>query len=176
MTTSGRRRGRAPDEARLVERFMRLAPQQKALALALEPFSDDNGQFDRERWDHAFTSQEPERIVAVKAVTGLYEGLVNHLVEMLHAAARLCELDVASREERPNGPELFAAVGDDGGLTPNQVEVLKRLYAMRNELQHASPGVEAGEVYDDVVLLTKTLARFARSYVEWLRQHDVSLL
>lgn len=176
MTTPRRRRGRAPDEARLVERFMRLAPQRKALTLALVPFSDDNGQFDRERWEQAFNSQDPERIVAVKAVTGLYEGLVNHLVEMLHAAARLCGLDVAAREERPNGPQLFAAVGDDGGLTANQVEVLTRLYAMRNELQHASPGVEAGEVYDDVVLLAKTLARFAKSYVEWLKQHDVSLV
>ena len=33
----------------------------------------------------------------------------------------------------------------DGGLTANQVDVLKRLYGMRNELQHASPGVQAGE-------------------------------
>jgi hypothetical protein len=174
MTSPGRGPRRTPEEARLIERFKRLAPQQKALLLALAPFSDDNGQFDRDQWEKAFNSREPEQIVAVTAVTGLYEGLVNHLVEMLHAAARLRGLDVATGEERPNGPGLFTAVGDDGGLTANQVDVLKRLYAMRNELQHASPGVEADEVYDDVVLLTKTLARFAKSYVEWLKQHGVS--
>ena len=172
---SPRRRARTTDEARLVERLKRLAPQQKALQLALQPFSDDDGHFDRERWEQAFISERPERIVSVKAVTALYEGLVNHLVEMLHAAARLRGLDIAKRDERPTGAELFVAVGDDGGLTSNQVAVLKRLYAMRNELQHASPGLEAGQVYDDVVLLTKTLARFAKSYMEWLKQHGVSL-
>jgi hypothetical protein len=63
------------------------------------------------------------------------------------------------REDRPSGPDLFEAAGDDGGLTANQVDVLKRLYGMRNELQHASPGVQASEVYDDILLLTKTLGR-----------------
>lgn len=169
-----RRRGRTPDEARLVERFKRLAPQQKALKLAMQPFCDEDGRFDARTWEQAFGSQKPERIVEVKAVTGLYEGLVNHLVEMLYMAARLRGLDVAQRELRPTGPELFIAVRDDGGLTANQVDVLKRLYAMRNELQHASPGVEASEVYNDVLLLTKTLARFAKSYVEWLTQNGMA--
>lgn len=175
-SSSRRRRGRTPDEARLVERFKRLAPQRAALELSFEPFSDDSGRFNRERWVDGFESHEPYDIRNVKAVTGLYEGLVNHLVEMLYVAARLRGLPVAMREDRPNGPELFEAVGVDGGLTSNQVEVLKRLYGMRNELQHASPGVEAGQVYDDVVLLTKTLGRFAKSYVEWLKQHDVTII
>lgn len=173
---SRRRRGRTPDEARLVERFKRLAPQRDALLLAFEPFSDENGGFDRERWVEAFDSHEPHDIRDVKAVTGLYEGLVNHLVEMLYLAARLRGLDVAMREDRPSGPELFEAVADDGGLTSNQAEVLKRLYGMRNQLQHASPGVEASQVYDDVVLLTKTLGRLAKTYVEWLKRHDVSIV
>jgi hypothetical protein len=171
-----RRRARRTDEARLVERFKRLAPQQKALRLALRPFSDANGHFDRQLWEQAFTSQEPERIVEVKAVTALFEGLVNHLVEMLRVAASLRGLDVVAGDERPTGPELFIAVGDDGGLTPNNVTVLKRLYAMRNKLQHASPGVDAGDVYDDVVLLDKTLAGFVKSCLAWLRQHGISLL
>ena len=114
MTSARGRRARAPDEARLVERFMRLAPQQRALNLGLEQFADNNAGFDRDLWEQAFTSTEPEHIVAVKAVTGLYGGLVNHLVEMLHAAARLCGLDVAAGEERPSGPQLFAAVRADG--------------------------------------------------------------
>jgi len=171
-----RSRARIPDEARLVERFKRLAPQQKALKLAIGPFADQNGNFDQKLWEAAFTSSEPERIIDVTAVTGLYGGLVNHLVEMLQAAARLRGLDVAKREVRPTGPELFAAVHDDGGLTANQVDVLKRLYATRNELEHASPGVEARQVYDDVQLLLKTLARFAKSYVEWLQRNGISLV
>ena len=166
-----RSRARIPDEARLVERFRRLAPQQKALKLATGRFADQNGSFALPLWEAAFESAEPEHIVDVTAVTGLYGGLVNHLVEMLHAAARLRGLDVAKREVRATGPELFAAVRDDGGLTENQVDVLRRLYAMRNELEHASPGVEAKQVYDDVQLLLKTLARFAKSYVEGLQRN-----
>lgn len=140
------------------------------------PFSADDGQFDRVRWIEAFESGAPADIVAVKAVTGLYEGLVNHLVEMLHVAAKLRGLDVARRERRPTGPELFAAVAADGGLTDKQVEVLGRLYGVRNELQHASPGIEGGEVHDAVVLLTKTLGRFVRSYLGWLQRHGIEVL
>jgi hypothetical protein len=160
----------------MIERFKRLAPQQAALKLALAPFCDDNGRFDRARWAEAFESQQPDNIRDVKAATGLYEGLVNHLVEMLHVAARLRGLDVVMRENRPSGPELFEATRDDGGLTANQVDVLKRLYGMRNELQHASPGVQASEVYADILLLTKTLGRFAKSYIEWLQRHGVSII
>ena len=47
---------------------------------------------------------------------------------------------------------------------------------MRNELQHASPGVAADEVYDQFVLLPKTLGRFAKSYMDWLHRHGVPLL
>lgn len=106
---------RKTDEARLRERFTRLAPQQKALRLALNPFCDEDGQADRVRWASAFASDDPERIVAVKAVTGLYEGLVNHLAEMLHVAARLRSLDVAGRNRRPSGPALFDASAPTAG-------------------------------------------------------------
>lgn len=172
----GRKRRRSADEARLIERFRRLPPQRAALKLALACFVDENGHFDRAAWSHAFDSQRPDDIRNVKAATGLYEGLVNHLVEMLYVAARMRGLDVAVRVDRPSGPELFDVVGKDDGLTANQVAVLKRLYGMRNELQHASPGVQASEVYDHMVLLERTLGRFANSYVKWLQQHDVSLL
>lgn len=167
---------RKTDEARLVERFKRLAPQQQALLLALGPFRDDDGHADRARWVAAFGSDDPHRIVEVKAVTSLFEGLVNHLVERLHVSARLRGLEVARREVRPTGPALFAAVGADGGLTRSQVDVLLRLYATRNELQHASPGIEAEQVFDDVQLLQKTLKRFVQSCIAWLRRHGVALV
>jgi hypothetical protein len=174
--TSRPRRRRTPDEARSLERFKRLAPQRAALRLTFASFCDDDGSFDRGAWADAFESQRPEDIRDVKATTALYEGLVNHLVEMLYVAGRMRGLDIALRPDRCSGPELFDAVRADGGLTANQVGALKRLYAMRNELQHASPGVQAGEVYDHIVLLDKTLSRFARSYVEWLRGHDIWLI
>ena len=173
--TSHRRR-RTPDEARLIERFKRLAPQRDALKLALRPFTDDSGSFDRAAWVRAFESPDPADIVAVTAVTGLYEGLVNHLVEMLHVAARLRGLDAVRAEHKPSGPTLFAAVREDGGLTASKEQVLTRLYATRNELQHASPSVEAGQVFDDVILLGKTLASFATSYVTWLERQGIALL
>jgi hypothetical protein len=173
---ASRRPRRTPDEARLIERFRRLAPQRDALKLALRPFTDDGGSFDRAAWARAFESPDPTDIVAVTAVTGLYEGLVNHLVEMLHVAARLRGLDAARAADKPSGPALFAAVREDGGLTASKEQVLTRLYATRNELQHASLNVEAGQVFDDVVLLGKTLAGFAATYVVWLERHGIALL
>jgi uncharacterized protein YutE (UPF0331/DUF86 family) len=174
--TPRRRSRRTPDEARLIERVKRLGPQRSALTLALAPFRSEDGQFDQVRWAKAFDSQEPTDIRDVKAVTGLYEGLVNHLVEMLYVAARLRGLDVVMREDRPSASALFDSVREDGGLTANQADVLKRLYGMRNELQHASPGVQAHEVREDIVLLVKTLGRFAKSYLEWLERHDISIV
>ena len=174
----GRPRRRSPDEARVIERFKRLAPQLQALTLALQKFSDESGQVDRSAWAEAFsqTTADPQTIVNVKAVTGLYEGLVNHLVEMMQSAARARGLAVVKGEVRPNGPELFAAVHDDGGITSSQVDVLRRLYQMRNQLQHASPGVDAAQVLDDIELLQKTLARFVKSYVLWLERHGITLM
>jgi len=174
----GRPRRRSPDEARVIERFKRLGPQRQALTLALQKFTDSSGQVDRDAWADAFsqTTADPQTIVDVKAVTGLYEGLVNHLVEMLRAAARARGLAVVQGDQRPNGPELFAAVSADGGLTPNQVDVLRRLYQMRNELQHSSPGVDGAEVLADIELLQKTLARFVKSYIEWLKRQGIALI
>ncbi len=165
----------SPDEARILERFKRLAPQRDALAVALRPFLDADEQFDRVAWAKAFASDDPQTIVAVTAVTGIYEGLVNHLMEMLHVASRLAGLHFDG-EGKPAGPTLIEAVRSDGGLSANQATVLLRLYRTRNELQHASLNVEAAQVHDDVVLLQKTLGRFASSYVKWLERHDVHLL
>jgi hypothetical protein len=167
---------RTPDEARIIERLTRLAPQRAALRLALRPFADSNGQFDPDEWRRAFESPAPQDILAVKAVTGMYESLVNHLVEMLLVAARLRGLEIARREAKPSGPALFAAVAADGGLSANKVAVLTRLYALRNELQHASPSLEAKQVQVDVMLLGRTLGSFAQAYVAWLETHGIRLI
>ena len=169
-------RRRSPDEARILARLKRLAPQQRALVLALQPFSDDAGRFDLKRWQTAFISDDAEDIYHVFGVTGAYQALVNHLVEMLHVGARLAGLDVARGDEKVSAPLLIDAVKEDKGLTANQAEVLKRLYRTRNDLQHASLDAQADEVYDDIVLLQKTLARFAKSYMRWMEGHGAQLL
>jgi uncharacterized protein YutE (UPF0331/DUF86 family) len=167
---------RSPDEARVLARLKRLAPQRRALALALQPFSDESGQFELRRWETAFASDDAQDIYRVFGATGAYQTLVNHLVEMLHGGARLVGLDVARDDHRASAPRLIDAVKEDGGLTANQAEVLKGLYRTRNDLQHASLDVQADEVYDEIVLLQKTLARFATSYVRWLDGHDIQPL
>jgi hypothetical protein len=176
VTPPTRRPRLRPEEARILERFKRLAPQRDALVVALEPFRDGEGSFDRAAWARAFASDDAKAIVAVTAVTGLFEGLVNHLIEMLHVASRLAGLQLTGGADKPAGPALIEAVRDDGGLSANQATVLVRLYRTRNELQHASLDVQADQIHDDVVLLQKTLGRFAKSYVEWLERHDVRLL
>jgi hypothetical protein len=162
----------------VIQRLKRLGPQRRALELAIsKSFEDNNGEFDRTEWRRAWASDEPEDILTVKGVTSLFEGLVNHLVEMLHVAARLRGLPVAMMDDdKPSGPQLFAAVRSDGGVTENQVEVLTRIYSTRNELQHSSPGVEADDIYDDVILIQKTLNRFAQTYVVWLEKHGILIL
>ncbi|MHB8491837.1 MAG: hypothetical protein ACYDA6_06455 [Solirubrobacteraceae bacterium] len=166
----------SPEEARIVARFKRLGPQQRALALALRPFTGDQGNFDRVAWAQGFGSDDPEVIYRVIGVTGSFQSIVNHMIEMLHIGARLAGLAVTAGPEKPSAPSLIAAVKEDRGLTANQAEVLTRLYRTRNDLQHASLDVQADQVYEDVALLRKTLARFAKSYVVWMERHHVHLL
>ncbi len=136
----------------------------------------DKGRFDAKSWAIAFVSDDAEDIYHVFGVTGAYQALVNHLVEMLQTGARLAGLDVVRGDQKPSAPRLIDAVKADKGLTANQAEVLKRLYRTRNDLQHASLDAQADEVYNDIVLLQKTLARFARSYMRWLDGHGAQLL
>lgn len=173
----GRRRGGNDEvsEARIRDRFRRLGPQSKAVGLALKPFEDDDGTFDREKWEAAFESPEPEDILAVTAVTGLYEGIVNHLIEMLQIGGALVRLDVSTGDERPKAPALIRAVRDDGGLSHDQADSL-RLYRMRNKLQHTSLDVQADQIHDDIELLRRALGVFAKRYVKWLAEHGIELL
>lgn len=172
----GDRRRAAGDEARIRARFKRLGPQRRALIVALRPFSDDQGRFDRRMWTEAFTSGEPETIYRVVGATGTFERLVNHLNGMLVAGARLAQLPVTRGPHAPSAPSVIDAVKDDGGLTANQAEVLIRLNRTRDRLQHASLDVDAEELHADIELLLKTLHRLVASYVAWLERHDIQLL
>jgi hypothetical protein len=167
---------RGDDVARIRARFKRLGPQQRALILAIRPFSDAQGRFDRGRWAEAFVSDEPQTIHEVIGVTGTFERLVNHLNGMLATGARLAQLPVLGGQDTPSTPAVINAIRDDGGLTASQADVLVRLNRTRNHLQHASLDVQADELHADIELLLKTLKRLVKSYVEWLERHDVQLL
>jgi hypothetical protein len=156
--------------ARIRQRLTRMAPQRRALQLALAPYSDEEGRFDLARWTRAFESPEPETINEVVEVTGGYQILVNHLVEATRTGAMLA--GVAGRQ---SGPELIAAIRDDGGLSPNQAEILIELYRTRNRLQHASPDIQADEVHDQVSVLLRSLPGFVRSFAAWMARYDVEL-
>lgn len=170
-------RGRhTADEARIIDRFKRLGPQKQALGVTLRPFSDDEGRFDLAGWERAFSSDDPETIAKVVAVTGAYQLLVNHLVEMLQAAGRIAGLSVCQTETKPSARALLNAVKADGGLTANQVNNLMRLYRTRNELQHSSLDVQADQVHADIELISKTVGDFVKSYLSWLERYDVQIL
>ncbi|MEJ7797860.1 MAG: hypothetical protein WKF42_05110 [Solirubrobacteraceae bacterium] len=163
------------DVARIRRRLARMSPQTKALRLALARYRDDGGEFDLGRWEAAFTATDPQVINEVLGVTGGYEGLVNHLMEMLHAGASLAGLPVA-RQRRPQAPMLIAAARTDGCFSEHQADVLTKLNRTRNRLQHNSPGVPADEVHQRLELLLKTLPGLLRSYVTWIEGHGLQLL
>jgi hypothetical protein len=68
-SSRGAARRDTPDEHRIIDRFKRLGPQKRALAVTLRPFVDDDGRFDRRAWETAFSSDEPDVIAQVMAVT-----------------------------------------------------------------------------------------------------------
>ena len=171
--------GRPPDDAdvaRIRQRLSRMSPQTKALRLALARYADDHGTFDLSLWEEAFTSDDPRAINHVLEVTGGYEGLVNHLMEMLHTGAALVGTPAAQRGRRTPAPDLIAAVTADGCFRANQADALMRLNRTRNRLQHNSPGVAADEVHQRLELLLKVMPRLLSSYVAWMQRRGVQLL
>jgi hypothetical protein len=167
---------RERDESRIRQRLTRLSAQRKALQLAVARYADEEGRFELARWTEAFDSPKPEIINQVVEVTGGYQMLVNHLVEMLRTGSKLAGLDVLRGEHAPSGPDLIAAVRDDGCFTQKQAEVLTELYRTRNRLQHASPDIQADEVHEQVTVLLRSVPRLLTGFVTWMSRHDVELL
>lgn len=108
------------DRSRIQRRIVRIPAQRRALTLALRLFSGDGGELDVAAWAIAFESDDPRTINSVLEVTAGFEGLVNHLVEILHSAARLVGLPVTRVSHRPNFPELLAAATASGCFSSNQ--------------------------------------------------------
>ena len=70
---------------------------------------------------------------------------------------------------------IIEAIRADGGFTPQQAETFVELYRTRNQLQHASPDIQADTVHRQVGLLLGHLPRFVKSYIAWLSRHEVEL-
>lgn len=164
------------ERSRIQRRIVRIPPQRRALTLALRQFAGDEGELDAAIWAAAFESGDPRAINSVLEVTAGVERLVNHLAEILHSGAHLAGLPVVRRAHRPTFPELLSAVTADGCFSASQSHTLADLNQLRNRLQHASPDVEADEVFELAQLLLKTLPRLVTSMVRWLEGHDVTVI
>jgi hypothetical protein len=154
---------------RLAHRLRNMRAQRRALELAIARFGDD---FDPNAWEATFTSGNPDDVNRALQVTGGYEHLVNNLVELLKAGARSSGI-VSGR--RPRAEDCLDAIGEDGGLSKDQVDLLGRLYLVRGRLGHASLDVTAGEVREHVLLLLGSLPALIRNTVAWLKGHGMDL-
>ncbi|MEO7556744.1 MAG: hypothetical protein ABIV94_09110 [Acidimicrobiales bacterium] len=153
-----------------------MAPQTKALQLALARYRDDAGRFDAQLWADAFASSEPRTINEVVEVVGGYVGLVNHILEMLRSGTKLAGLEGVHERPGVSIPEIIEAAREDGCFSEKQAETLKKLNRTRNRLQHNSPGVPADEVQERLELLMRTMPRLLSSYVDWMAERGFPLV
>jgi hypothetical protein len=155
---------------RLNAKLERLSSQRKALRKAMRQFGAD---FDATVWATAFDSPDSDDINRVYTVTGGYLALVNNTAEALRAGARLAGV-------KPTGdtrgiPGIIDAIRLEGGFTPQQAETFVELYRTRNQLQHASPDIQADAVHRQARLLLGHLPGLVKSYIAWLGKHDIEL-
>jgi hypothetical protein len=86
---------RQAEEARLIRRIESLEVHRRGLDRAIEPFGHDG--LDPEKWRTAFTSVEPDNVVARSGVTGCYSALINGYVELIKTGAYLTGLTPTRR-------------------------------------------------------------------------------
>ncbi|MGC2374957.1 MAG: hypothetical protein WA484_13885 [Solirubrobacteraceae bacterium] len=155
---------------RLSAKLERLSAQSRALRKAMLQFGDD---FDAKAWTDAFNSPDSDDINRVYTVTGGYLALVNNTAEAMRAGAKLTGTKLTAGTH--GAPGIINAIRADGGFTRQQAETFTELYRTRNHLQHASPDIQADEVHRQVRLLLGHLPRLVKSYLAWLKSHDVEL-
>jgi hypothetical protein len=155
---------------RLSAKLERLSAQSRALRKAMRQFGEN---FDAKAWTKAFNSPDPDDINRVYTVTGGYLALVNNAAEAVKAGAKLA--GTKSTAGTSGTPGIIDAIRADGGFTRQQAETFTELYRTRNHLQHASPDIQADEVHRQVRLLLGHLPRLVKSYLAWLKQHDIEL-
>jgi hypothetical protein len=155
---------------RLSAKLERLSAQSKALRKAMLQFGEN---FDATVWTVAFRSPESDDINRVYTVTGGFLALVNNTAEAVRAGAKLT--GTKPTVNMHGIPGIIDAIRADGGFTAHQAETFMELYRTRNQLQHASPDIQADTVHRQVRLLLGHLPRFIKSYIAWLNKHDVEL-
>ena len=155
---------------RLSVRLERLSAQSKALRKAMLQFGEN---FDETVWATAFSSPASDDINRVYTVTGGYLALVNNMAEAVRAGAKLTATKPTVSTQ--GIPGIVDAIRADGGFTSQQAETFVALYRTRNQLQHASPDIQADAVHRQVRLLLGHLPRFIKSYILWLNKHNVEL-
>jgi hypothetical protein len=163
----------SPDTAelnRLSAKLERLSAQSKALRKAMRQFGE---KFDATAWTAAFNSPDSDDINRVYTVTGGYLALVNNTAEAVRAGAKLTGIKPALGTH--GVPGIIEAIRADGGLTRQQADTFAELYRTRNQLQHASPDIQADVVHRQVRLLLGHLPRFVKSYIAWLAKRGVKL-
>jgi hypothetical protein len=158
------------DLDRLGAKLERLSSQRRALRKAIEQFGEN---FDMKTWMQAFDSPDPDDINRVFTVTGGYLALVNNTAEAVKIGAKLAGLK--STQNTPGLPGVIDAIRADGGFTDQQAQTFAELYRTRNRLQHSSPDIDADEVHSQVRLLLNHLPRLIKSYLAWLRQHEIQI-
>ena len=104
---------------------------------------------------------DSDDINRVYTVTGGYLALVNNMAEAIRAGAKLTETKPTANVQ--GIPGIVDAIRADGGFTPQQAETFVALYRTRNQLQHASPDIQADAVHRQARLLLGHLPRSSRA-------------
>ncbi len=158
------------EQARLAAFFVSIAKHRRALELAIaEGFGGD---LDPAEWRASFDSTDPHDALRTMAVTACHSAILNSYVEVLRASAGARLLGL-SPHRRPHAAQVFEVVQADGGLTANQAALLSEIYVLEGRLEHASPDVDAGEVYEAVERLREALPSLVESARNWLRGHGI---
>jgi hypothetical protein len=160
------------EHVRLARFFETISKHRKALDLAI--VENFGGELDAAEWRRAFESADPHDANRTMVVTGDHSATLNAYVEILKASAgsRLIGL---LPHRRPHADQVFAAILEDGGLTKDQAGLLNDVYAVEGRVEHASPDVDADEVFDAIERFRKALPGLIESALAWLGNHGISL-
>jgi uncharacterized protein YutE (UPF0331/DUF86 family) len=168
--SDARAAARAAQVDRIASKLDRLPVQRRSLIAAMRAFGDD---FDRGDWSVAFESVEVADVHRVLLVTGSYLAIVNNTIEAVKVGVDLVQVKPADGQRGASA--IIDAIRRDGGVSPEQAESFKKIYGIRNALQHASSEVQAAEVHRHVKLLLRHLSGFVASFTSWLARRGVEL-
>lgn len=154
----------------MIKRLESLEVHRAGLERAVEPFGGTKLKPDQ--WRRAFSSNDPDVVVARNGLTGCYSAIVNGYVELLKTGAHLAGLTPHKRDHTRNAIDLAS---EDGAITKEQAAHLHDLFKLEGRVEHASPDIRADEVREAIELLRADVADLIRSAVAWLERYDVRI-